>query len=192
MKKKKLLPLTLIVLVATALALTQKAECVAEIKIYGYTDKPQYMPGETVTLKLWVYNKGPDKIVLENVTIYCPWATPVWGGDVTEANINKPLPAGESWNKNFTFTIPSDSKVFLKNCFAVKVTYTIGSNVYEFKDDYAVPLKIVIPLYQSLENMDKLLALITLQVVLMIVCTIILAATMFLSTRRPKVVIGED
>lgn len=175
---------------AAALALTQKAECATEIVVYGYTDKPQYLPGETVTLKLWVYNKGSDKIVLENVTIYCPWATPVWGGDFTEAKINKPLSAGESWNKNFTFTIPSDSRAFLKRNFTVEVTYTIGSNVYE--DGGGIPLEIVMPSYQSLENMDKLLALITVQIVLTIVCTIILAATIFLSMRRPKLVIEEE
>jgi hypothetical protein len=35
--------------------------------------------------------------------------------------------------------------------------------------------------------MDQIITLFTIQVVLLIVCTIIIAATIFLSTRRPQI-----
>jgi hypothetical protein len=39
----------------------------------------------------------------------------------------------------------------------------------------------------SLEDMDKIITLFTIQAVLLIICTIIIAATIFLSVRRPRV-----
>ena len=191
MEKKILLPTILVVLAAAALALTHTAECAANVKVYGYTDKFQYMPGETVTLKLWVYNHGPDEIVLKNVTIYCPWYAPVWGGNFTEKNIDAVLSAGKNWSKPtpWTFTVPTDGRAVGGN-IRVEGVYTIGTIVYKFSEN--IPLEVVTPSYRSLENMDKLLTLVTIQAVLVIVCTIILAATIFLSVRRPKVVLEEE
>ncbi|MEM3616900.1 MAG: hypothetical protein QXN95_04935 [Candidatus Bathyarchaeia archaeon] len=178
--------------------LIQKAECIATVRVYGYTDKPQYMPGETVTLKIWVYNEGPDEIVLKNVTIYLPWYQPVWGGDyIIDAN-NYALPKDQSWNTTITFEIPADSRAYTPKNIRVKVVYGIGSIIYTPERDIG-GLSVILPSYTSLENMgsllenmDKLLTLITVQVVLMIVCTIIIAAIIFFSTRRPKAIWVEE
>lgn len=187
--RKILLSLILTVIAVAAFTICP-TKCIAKVMVYGYTEKVQYMPGETVTLKIWVYNQGPDKIVLENVTVECPWYNPVWGGNYTEKSINKPLSKGENWNKTYTFIIPTDSRAFLKQKFTVKAIYTIGSDVYEAPGD--IPLEVVKPDHFSIENMDKLLTLVTVQTVLVIVCTIILAATIFLSVRRPKVVLESE
>lgn len=190
MEKKIWLPVILVVLAVAAAASTPTAECIANVKVYGYTDKLQYSPGETITLKLWVYNHGPDEIVLKNVTIYCPWYAPVWGGNYTEKNIDAVLSAGKNWTRTqpFTFTVPTDGRAASGN-IKIEGVYTIGTSAYEFSGN--IPLEVVRPSYRSLENMDKLLTLVTIQAVLVIVCTIILAATIFLSVRRPKVVLEE-
>lgn len=188
MEKKVLLPLILMVLAVLTLTSTRPAECIANVRAYGYTDKPQYMAGETLTLKLWVYNHGPDEVVLKNVTIYFPWYAPVWGGNYTEKNIDAVLSVGKNWSMTKTFTVPTDGRAISGN-IEVKVMYTIGTTGYECKS--YIPLEVIKPSYRSLENMDKLLTLVTVQAVLVIVCTIILAATIFLSVRRPKVVLEE-
>lgn len=187
LEKKILLPLIL-VLLAVASVSTHPAGCIANVRVYGYTDKPQYGAGETVTLKLWVYNHGPDEIVLKNVTIYYPWYAPVWGGNYSVTGIDAVLSAGKNWSLTKTFTVPTDGRA-IGGDIEVEVAYTIGTTVYRFTDE--IPLYVVMPSLQSLENMDKLLTLVTIQAVLVIVCTIILAATIFLSVRRPKVAFEE-
>jgi len=187
---KKISLFLLVLMMLTMLACTGPAECAATVNVYGYTDRYYYLPGESVKLMFWVYNEGPDKIILENVTVRFPWHRPVWDGNITIPAANTVLDKGQSWNKNITFTIPNDSRAS-SGPISVEVVYTIGSNTYR-DTRTACPLNIN-PLPElSLKDMDKLLTLITVQVVLVIVCTIILAATIFLSARRPKVVLEES
>jgi hypothetical protein len=188
LKKKTSLPLFLAVLAIAASALADPARCVANVKVYGYTDKPQYSAGETVTLKLWVYNHGPDEIVLKNVSIYYPWYAPVWGGNYSVTGIDAVLSAGKNWSLTKTFAVPTDGRA-VNGDIEVEVSYNIGTTTYKVKE--GIPLEVITPGLRSLEGMDKLLTLVTLQSVLVIVCTIILAATIFLSVRRPKVVLEE-
>jgi len=187
LEKKTLLPLFLAVLAIATSALAP-ANCVANVKVYGYTDKPQYSAGETVTLKLWVYNHGPDEIVLKNVSIYYPWYAPVWGGNYSLTGIDAVLSAGKNWSLTKTFTVPTDGRA-VGGDIEVEVSYNIGTTTYKVKEE--IPLEVIRPYLRSLEGMEKLLTLVTLQSVLVIVCTIILAATIFLSVRRPKVVLEE-
>jgi len=175
--------------------LIQKAECVAVIEVYGYTDKLQYMPGETVTINLWVYNRGPDEIVLKNVTVQLPWHSPVWGGNYTVDAQNYVLPKGQSWNTTIRdIEIPQDGRADGGGNIKVIVVYAIGSTIYtpEFKN--AIHLSVIEPsyTYTSMENMDKLLTLLTVLTVLVVVCTIIVAAVIFLSSRRPKAIWVEE
>ena len=195
MEKKILLPLTIILIATLMPMLVQNAECVAVVEVYGYTDKLQYMPGETVTINLWVYNKGPDEIVLKNVTVQLPWYSPVWGGNYTVDAQNYVLPKGQSWNKTIRdIEIPQDGRVDGGGNIKVIVVYAIGSTIYtpEFKN--AIHLSVIEPsyTYTSMENMDRLLTLLTVLTVLVVVCTIIVAAVIFLSSRRPKAVWVEE
>jgi hypothetical protein len=195
LEKKILLPLTIILITTLMPMLVQKAECVAVIEVYGYTDKLQYMPGETVTINLWVYNKGPDEIVLKNVTVQLPWYSPVWGGNYTVDAQNYVLPKGQSWNTTIrNIEIPQDGRADGGGNIKVIVVYAIGSTIYtpEFKN--AIHLSVIEPsyTYTSMENMDKLLTLLTVLTVLVVVCTIIVAAVIFLSSRRPKAIWVEE
>jgi hypothetical protein len=173
-----------------ALAFARPAECAATVNVYGYTDKLQYSPGETVTLKIWVYNEGPDEIVLKNITIYVPWYSPIWGGNFTISAGNAVLGKGQNWTTIKTFTIPEDGRAY-GGAIRVEGVYTIGPVAYSFTR-YPCSLNVPTAFKYSLVDMDKLLTLVTILAVLVIVCTIILAATIFLSMRRPKVVLEEE
>jgi hypothetical protein len=201
LEKKILLPLTLILIATLMPILVQKAECIAVVRVYGYTDKLQYMPGETITLNLWVYNEGPDEIVLKNVTVRLPWYSPVWGGNYTVDAQNYVLPKDHSWNTTISgIEIPPDGRADSGN-IKVTVVYAIGSTVYTPEFNNVIHLSVIEPsyTYTSMENMDKflddmekLLTLLTILTVLVIVCTIIIATVIFLSSRRPKAVWVEE
>lgn len=187
MGRKILLPMILAAFMLMSYA--YPAECAANITVYGYTDKYQYSPGETVTLKIWVYNEGPDEVVLKNITVYTPWYSPMWGIYTISAG-NAVLGKGQNWTTTATFTIPVDGRAY-SGGITVEGVYTIGSAVYTFRR-YPCSVNIAQTYRYSLADMDKLITLITVQIVLVIVCTIILAATIFLSMRRPKVILGEE
>jgi len=55
------------------------------LKVYGYTDQTCYKPGDTRTLKFYVYNNGNEDLILKNVTIIYPWynSMGLWGGNET-------------------------------------------------------------------------------------------------------------
>jgi hypothetical protein len=169
----------------STLALTTSVKAAANVQIYGYVDKTQYMPGDTVTLTFYIYNYGPDEIVLKNVTIYYPWYSPIWGGNETIKNINAVISEGKNWNTTKTFTIPTDGRA-VGSEVTIEYKYTIGTTVYTRSDDISINL-VSAPDYGSLKDMDKLVTLFTVQVVLLIVCTIIIAATIFLTAHKPQV-----
>jgi len=169
------------------LALMSVSNAAPTIVVYGYTDKPQYLPGETVTVKVYIYNYGPDEIVLKNVTVYYPWYNIIWGGNETITGINLPIARDGFWETTVTFTIPNDGRAF-GDSIDVSYTYTIGSGVYTPGRLGEIPFNLAsAPSYQSLKDMDKLLTLFTVETVLLIAGFLILAAALFLSARRPKI-----
>jgi hypothetical protein len=182
--KEKILFISIITTLVMLL-FTPTVKAAALVELYGYTDKTQYMPGETVTLKFYIYNSGPDEIVLKNVTIYYPWYSLIWGGNETIKNIDTVLSKGKNWNATKTFTIPNDGRA-AGTTIDFTYTYAIGTSVYPHPGDVNIRI-VTAPSYESLQDMDKLITLFTVQVVLIIVCTVILAATVFLSAHRPQV-----
>lgn len=177
-----LLTITLITLVSVS-----NVGAVADIEIYGYTDKTQYMPGEKGTLKLLIYNEGTEDIILYNVTIEYPWHSYyIWEGNET-ITINQPVMVGKNWNTTISFTIPTDGRAISGNIHVTAVTDEIPSRVRNF------PLNIAgTPVYTATQDMDKIVTLFTILVVLLIVCTVIIAATLFLTGRRPQVTWAKE
>jgi uncharacterized membrane protein len=166
----------------SALILTASVNAAPSTAIYGYVDQTQYMPGDQGTLKIWIFNDGDADLILKSVTIEYPWhAAYIWEGNETIKNINTAILQGGNWSTSRTFTVPTDGRaeggLIRVHVVTDKVEDTnwIGINVA------------AAPAYGSLQNMDELITLFTIQVVLLIVCTIIIAAAIFLSTRKPQV-----
>ncbi|NWG11699.1 hypothetical protein HXY33_08170 [Candidatus Bathyarchaeota archaeon] len=182
--KKKLLSIS-VATIMVLLACASLAQAAPTVEVDGYTDKPYYKPGETVTLKFWVYNLGPEDIVLKNVTIEYPWYSVLWGGNKTIKNINAALTKDQNWTYTDTFTIPTDGRA-TGGYVTITYTYTYGSSTPNPSDYIALNVASV-PWYGSFENMDKIVTLFTVLVVLVIVGAVIVAATIFLAMRRPQV-----
>jgi hypothetical protein len=169
------------------LAFAPVANAAVSISVYGYTDKTNYMPGDTVTVTVSIYEAGTDTIILKNVTIVFPWYSIIWGGNKTIDAKNAPIAQGESWNFTTTFTIPTDGRA-LSDSITISYYAVSGSTVYQNSvSPSSLYLHInSVPYYFSFENMNNLVTIITVEAVLIIVSALIIAAAIFLSARRPK------
>jgi len=165
-----------------------------QIVIKAYTKDLQYMPGQTGTLYIAVLNYKSDPVELSNITIYYSWfnyaADKGWVGNDTIilSSTEKTLSSdGGKFEKEVQFTIPNDGSLDLTSPYQ-----HADITVYD-KDGNAVAsgmayIKVAVPLYyMAIQDVDKLTTLFTVQVILLIVCTIVIAATIFLSARRPQV-----
>jgi hypothetical protein len=184
MLKGKLLLVSVAAIMAL-IACAPLAQAIPSVVVNGYTDKPYYKPGETVTLKFWVYNEGPEDIVLKNITIEYPWHSVLWGGNKTIKNINAALTKSQNWTYSDTITIPTDGRAG-SGYVRITYTYTYGSSTPNPSTNIYLSIASV-PEYFLFENMDRLVTLITVLVVLVIVGAIIIAAAIFLTMRRPEV-----
>jgi hypothetical protein len=194
MNKTKCLFVTLVVvaLLAILLPTLTYAQPPATVNIYAWTDKTNYEPGEKGKLTIVIRNDRTDEdLILYNITITYPWFA--YTGEQWEGNdtitVNEALPKNGG-TKIFTreFTIPSDGRVITSyyTYAQISIELTVDKAPYQYTKNAPIYIKSM-PLYMSLEDGDKLVTLFTIQVVLLIVCTIIIAATIFLSARRPQV-----
>jgi hypothetical protein len=153
----------------------------AHIQLFGYSDEPQYKAGERGTLKIWLYNDGADDVVLKNVTVEYPWhGYFIWEGNETIRDINTAIAVKGNWTTTLIFTVPTDGRATGGNVSVQFVTdrYSGSGQIY---------LDVVkAPAFIENKDVDRLLTLFTLLVVLVIVSTCIIAATIFLSTHRPQ------
>lgn len=180
--KEKILIL-LVVLAAASLAFSPLCRATASLQVYGYTDQTYYKPGDTGTLKFWVYNSGTEDLILKNVTIYYPWYNSVglWGGNETiTPSTSTVIAAGGNWSSTSSFTVPNDGRV-------VGVSGSISINVVTDKTTRSSSISISllsVPFYFSLQNADQLMTWLMVLMVVIVLCTLIIAGAIFLSMRR--------
>jgi len=141
--KRVLLIYLILFMTAFTLAMTPLAKSFPTVSLNGYTDKLQYFPGEAGTVYFWIYNWGPELIILKNITIYYPWYSPIWGGNRTIANIDIVISKDGNYSNTDSFTIFNDSRA-------------VGGNiefhtVYDYGEQMdVIPLDVVVPESPSL------------------------------------------
>jgi hypothetical protein len=171
------------------LVLSPATHASTNISVYGYTDKTNYNPGDTVTVTVFIYEAGTDTINLINVTVVYPWYSIIWGGNQTISAHNYAISTGGSWNFTATFTIPTDGRASIgSGSTTISYYYKVGSTVSQGSatpDSLDLHINSV-PFYMSLANMGTLITVIMVQAVLLIISALIIAAAVFLSKRRPK------
>jgi hypothetical protein len=153
-----------------------------------WANKSKYAPGETGTLYVAFYNDGDAAVAIKNVTItYASWGAYIGGEWVGNETITMDVPISGKATKllndvvDISFTVPSDGRAVSTNVQVRVGTdggYETGSATINVPET---------PTY-----MDQIVTLFTILVVLIIVCTVIIAATMFLSGRRPQVTWKEE
>jgi hypothetical protein len=195
MLKMKNLAMIIAAIAVSTIFLTSLAYAQAPsttVNIYAWTDKASYNPGDKGTLKIVVRNDRTDQdLIIKNITVFYPWF--VYTGDQWEGNdtITESTPPvivkkGGTYTKSVDFNIPADGRITSMYGYqSIDIRVTVDKSPYQYPTSgyYQVPIYISItPSY-----MDQIVTLFTVQVVLIIVCTIIVAATIFLAMRRPQV-----
>ncbi len=179
MKEKAMLVLVSVVMVT--LALSPFACGFASFTIYGYTNKAQYRPGETGTLTFWIYNDGTDDLILKNVSIRYPWYSPIWGGNETIKGQDAVINPNGNWTTSLTFTVPNDGR-------AEGGSIRIDAVTDKTSDTQFLSLNVASTTgVLAFESMDSLIMLFTFLIIIALICTVIIAAAIFLSARRPQV-----
>lgn len=196
MKSERLVPILAAIAVAAMFLIAPDwAQPSPTMNIYAWTDKPSYDLGANGVLTIVIRNDRTDQdLILENITIEYPWFAYVgnkWDGNDTV----KPSPpfvlsksAGNVYKTTVGFTVPTDGRVTGGTSLSspqIAVVVSVDKSPYEYTSNPSIYVKAV-PLYMAFQDMDKIVMLFTLLVVLAIVCTIIIAATIFISKRRPK------
>jgi uncharacterized membrane protein len=151
------------------------------LQIKAWTDKLDYMPGEKLTLYIALNNTGTSALTVGNITVtYESWRAYIndeWIGGET-INVDKAMKIGETLKVETIYIVPTDGRA-KSTLISLIVSTDQGSNTYR---DVAY-----IEVSSTPRYMEQIVTLFTVQVVLMIICTIIVAATIFLSARKPQV-----
>ena len=185
MGKKILVMLTVTALIT--LVSVSSTWAYASFKIYGYSDKPQYRPGEKGTLKIWVYNDGTEDLILKNMTLYYPWHNIMWGGNETlvPSAVTVIAPKG-NYSTTAQFTVPNDGRA---TGGFVRIYVITG----ERTDDEYLTLNVANPpVSTAFENMDNLITLFSALVIITLGGIIGIVFTIYLTARRPKMVWAEE
>lgn len=185
MRKKILVMLTVTALIA--LASVSSTWAYASFSIYGYTNKPQYKPSETGTLNIWVYNDGTEDLILKNITLYYPWHSVIWGGNVTLVpSVDTVIAPKGNYSTTAQFTIPNDGRA---TGGAVRIHVVTDKRT----DDEFLTLNVANPpVSTAFENMDNLITLFSALVIIVLVGIIGIIFTIYLTARRPKMVWAEE
>jgi len=178
LKKKILIPTIFVLLAMLFISVVNAQITIPSVTVR--TDKPKYLPGEKGTIYITFYNDKSGPVSIHNITvIYYQWQAYINNKWVGNETIEKTLTVGEYEIKPLDpvdFTVPNDGRA--ENC---SVEILIGTTD-GFEHGYAT-----ISVAETDYHMEQIVTLFTIHVVLLIVCTIIIAATIFLSARRPQV-----
>jgi hypothetical protein len=180
---KKILTLSLVC--AALVLFAPLADAAPSDVLTVWTDKHNYVAGQTGTLYITYNNIRDTPVTVRNITVVFEewWAyiNSAWVGNLTyePSASDKTISEHSVHVFEISFTVPSDGRA--KD---TAVNVRVNTNLPSPDAPSELPMIYVAetPVY-----MDQIVTLFTIQVVLLIVCTIIIAATIFLSARRPQV-----
>ena len=178
MKKKILIPTTIAFSIMLFISIVSAQPTIPKVSVR--TDKQQYLPGGKGAIYITFYNDQSDPISIHNITIiYYQWQAYIddkWVGNKTIEVDFTVKEYGVKQLDTVDFTVPSDGRAV--DC---AVTVQIGTTEgFEYGSA-------TISVAETDYPMEQVVTLFTILVVLTIVCAIIIAATIFLSARRPQV-----
>jgi len=152
-----------------------------------WTDRPTYSAGQTGKLYVTYNNIRDSPITIRSITVvFKEWwaydkAKSAWIGNITylPSDAEKTVTEHTVRVYEISFTVPSDGRAVNTD---VEIKVYTNLLISDAPTQTPKIFMIETPVY-----MEQIITLLTIQVVLIIVCTIIIAATIFLSTRRPQV-----
>src|SRR5881397_4396385 len=128
--KTKSIPLTVLAIGILSIIVISPIHANYQAIAYGRTDRSGYLPGDSGTLYITVRNEGSQALTVKNVTVDYPWmafVTDHWDGNFTTLNVNQPVGTpGGTWNTQYSFTVPTDSRVYQNG---EQASITIGTDI---------------------------------------------------------------
>ena len=145
------------------------------VNIYGRTDRTSYVPGDSGTLFITVRNSGTQAFTVKNISITYPWKafiTDHWDGNFTTSGITQALAAGQTYNTQYTFTVPTDGRAtsILGGTVQIQVGTDIAGGSY---DSGSATIAYALPTYQPLSLASSLLPIV--EIVLLGIAVVVLA-----------------
>ncbi len=173
----------LIIVFFSILSLVSLVNAQEPKRITVWTDRSEYAPAETGILYIVFYNDGSDAVELEKIIVifehWRAYKNDEWEGNKT-LEINKAVVSKGVYATETTFTVPNDGRAV--STIVDVIARTEDGDIY-----ISLLQKPSITVAETPRHIEQIVTLFTIQVVLTIVCTIIISATMFLSSRRPKI-----
>jgi len=174
---------SLAIIALSAILLISVASAVTPDDVTVWTSKEKFAPGEKGTLNVAFYNDDTDAVAIKNVTIvYDSWMAYIGGQWVGNQTITMDVPVSGFSSKllndvtEISFTVPTDGRA---TSTSVQVTVGTDSGYRHGSGFIYVP--------DTPPYFDQIIMLFTIQVILIIIGALIIAATIFLSSRRPQV-----
>lgn len=178
-----ILALTAMMLAATPLANSQPEPPTLSV----WTNKVEYAPGETGILYIRYYNGYSSAVTIKKVYIvFTEWRTYIkgkWEGNLT-LEANKAVASHDVFENETRFTVPSDGRAV--NTYVQITIETAEHGTITSYSDFSISVP------STPRSMDQVVTLFTILLVLVMVSTVIIAAAIFLSARRPQVMWSKE
>ena len=156
----------------------------------AWTDQPQYSPGQSGTLYITYNNNRAAPVTIRNITIvfenWWAYTSSGWVGNLTyvPTDAEKTITEHTAHTFQVSFTVPSDGRA--RTTYVDLKVYTNLSFADQLFQKTSVEVAST-PVY-----MTQIITLFTIQVVLLIICTMIIASAIFLAGRRPPVTLRTE
>jgi hypothetical protein len=184
--RKEILLITLLLASGLFIPICKAGFEADEVNVYMWVDKTQYKPGETITLNFTIYNAAPSDIVIYKIKIETPWfmyTKDQWEGNQTLQTNNKLLRTGQAYNNYTLIQIPTDGRAYT-NDSSMEIIMRTETNLGTLNNN--ITAGIANPLvYSSVREIDTVILLMAVLTILIVICTALIAASIFLSTRKP-------
>jgi hypothetical protein len=143
--KMKIAPLALIAIGFVSVLMISPSHATLTNLVSAHTDKASYLPGDTGTLYVTVLNTGTQAFTVKNVSVTYPWKAYItnhWDGNFTDlgtnnAGINDALAQGQAFNKQYSFTVPTDGRAYSFSFLTPGIQVSVGTDIQS--GPYAIP-----------------------------------------------------
>jgi len=164
-----------------------------DLTVRIWTNKTQYNPGEKGVLKISILNEEDAPYEIYEISINYPWKLydadkGEWVGNETIKGDTRILASlaskGGDYYTESEFTVPSDGRAIIGSTISIEINRSDPDPpLWEVQTEF-VGLEIAAPSIPMLiKDLDTWMTSLT---VVIVICTIILAIVVFLSTRKAR------
>ncbi len=145
-----------------AISLANSAHAAAQPVFYVRTDRASYSPGDSGQLLVTIRNEGDQALTIKNMTINFPWMSYLndhWEGNLTIVLTPQALAAGQSYNTQQSFTVPTDGRAYVFSSGTFRIGTDIGGGGGTYRST-SFSIRMNAPTYTPLELSTSLFSIV--------------------------------